>query len=40
MISRESRKEKKVMVQEEVYTEDAAQVQLEHRVCLGEVAKN
>lgn len=33
--------EKKIVVgQEVVYTEDAAQVKLKYRVCLGEVAEN
>lgn len=32
--------EKIVVGQEVVYTEDAAQVKLKYRVCLGEVAEN
>lgn len=36
---RKEQKKKMLMVQE-VYTEDAAQAQLKHRICLGEMAEN
>lgn len=40
VISREKSKKKKMLMVQEVYTEDAAQAQLKHRICLGEMAEN